>query len=110
MEVRERQLVVTTSCKKSARTLIDNANEVEWMNEYGVGEGARPQATRASHDRRTSTRDSRDHGKSRGRGVRGVSTPELTPFELQRHHQILQNAAFTQKNWRPFLLDESCKS
>jgi hypothetical protein len=100
MEVGDRQHDVTSSSKKRARALNDVAEEVEWNNDYEFGEGSRPQANRAAHVRRTSMRGgtgSRDRGRGRGRGVRQIDTPEITPFELQRLHQILQNAALMQQ-------------
>jgi len=44
MDVRERQLDVSSSCKKRVRALNDAANDVEWMNDYGFGEEDRQQA------------------------------------------------------------------
>jgi hypothetical protein len=103
--VRGRQLDVTSSCKKRARALNDAANDVEWMNDYGFGEGGRQQATRAVDARGSLTRGGRGRGRVRGRGVPHVSPPdfpELTPFELQRQQQIIQNAAIIQQQLGDF--------
>ncbi len=69
MDVRERQLDVRSPCKKRAGARNDVANDVEWRNDYGFGEGGRQQATRGADARGRSTRCGRGRGRNRGRGV-----------------------------------------